>query len=238
MSYKKNYQGTYFPVNASSTAALVALEHLKNKGDLCYFFKQRLPKLRQMKNSYELGQKEFDGLLGLFSANRDEAGEKYEQVRSGLVRFFQFKGCSDPQSLTDETINRVASKLDAFDPTRNIRPISYFYGFAANILLEYRRRAAKESEFTEGKLTDRGTALVEDMDAAARTCLDECLESLPGDEKELVIEYYSRDRQERIELRQRICDRLQCTASALYTRVFRIKSTLKDCIENCTNGFV
>ena len=211
---------------------------LKNRGGLCYFFKQRLPKIQRMKNSYELGQKEFDALLGLFSANREEAGEKYEQVRRGLVRFFQFKGCADPQSLTDETINRVAAKLDAFDRTRNIRPVSYFYGFAANILLEYRRRAAKESEFTDSKMGDREATLAEDTDDVARTCLDECLEGLPGDEKELVIEYYSRDRQERIELRQRICERLQCTASALYTRVFRIKSTLKDCIETCTNGGV
>ncbi|MEO7674419.1 MAG: hypothetical protein ABIU09_10140 [Pyrinomonadaceae bacterium] len=188
-----------------------------------------------MKNSYELGQKEFDGLLGLFSANREEAGEKYEEVRRGLVRFFHFRGCSDPQSLTDETINRVAAKLDAFDRSRNIRPVSYFYGFASNILLEYRRRAAKELEYTDGQIMDRGTIPAEDPNDAFRACLDECLEDLPDKEKNLVIEYYSRDKQERIELRQKVCERLQCTAAALYTRVSRIKSTLKDCIEACTS---
>ncbi len=191
-----------------------------------------------MKNSYDLGQKEFDGLLGLFSANREEAGEKYEQIRQGLVRFFQIKGCADPQSLTDETINRVAAKLHTFDASRNVRPVSYFYGFATNILLEYRRKAAKESVFNDDKIRGGQTTIDEEPDDRERTCLEQCLEELPVKEKDLVIEYYSRDRQERIELRQRICGRLQCTAAALYTRVCRIKSTLKNCIETCTSGIV
>lgn len=191
-----------------------------------------------MKNSYDLGQKEFDGLLGLFSENREEAGEKYEQIRRGLVRFFQIKGCADPQSLTDETINRVAAKLPAFDPSRNIRPVSYFYGFAANILLEYRRGAAKESVFDDGWISGGQPKTDEEPDDRERTCLEQCLEELPEKEKDLVIEYYSRDRQERIELRQRMCGRMQCTAAALYTRVCRIKSILKNCIETCTNGVV
>ena len=191
-----------------------------------------------MKYGYGLGQKEFDALLGLFSANREEAGEKYEQIRRGLVRFFLVKGCSDPQSLTDETINRVAAKLHAFDRSRNIQPVSYFYGFASNILLEYRRKAARESVFKDDRVSARETSVGEDTENVERTCLEQCLEELPAEEKNLVIEYYSRDRQERIELRQKICGRLQCTAAALYTRVFRIKSTLKDCIEHCISGHV
>lgn len=191
-----------------------------------------------MKYSYELGQNEFDALLGFFSANREEAGEKYEQIRCGLVRFFQFKACADPQALADETINRVAAKLPAFDRSRNIQPISYFYGFASNILLEYRRAASKESALVDDNSGVQEKSVELDPGSVEKTCLEHCLDELPADEKDLMVEYYSCERQERIELRQSICRRLSCTASALYTKVFRIKSTLKDCIEACISGGV
>ncbi len=191
-----------------------------------------------MKYSYALGQQEFNALLGLFSANREEAGEKYEQIRAGLIRFFQFKGCADPQGLADETINRVAAKLHAFDTSKNIQLVSYFYGFASNILMEYRRKAAKESALADRQISAPAISVEENAIDPDITCLEQCMEELKADEKELVIEYYSRDRQERIELRHRICERLNCSAPTLYVRIFRIKGTLKDCIEACTKSRV
>ena len=64
-----------------------------------------------MKYSYDLGQKQFDALLAIFSQDREEAGQKYEHIRHGLIRYFDVKGCNDPQGLADETINRGAVKL-------------------------------------------------------------------------------------------------------------------------------
>lgn len=186
-----------------------------------------------MKNRYELGQEQFDALLGLFSADRDEAGEKYEQIRRGLFRFFHYKGCSDPQLLTDETINRVAEKLHKFDHSREVKPASYFYGFAANILLEYRRTSAREISLGDGQYEHTEPAAEDESDEAETACLHKCLGKLRADEKELFIEYYARERQEKIELRRKMCERLNCRAAALHTKVFRIKSSLRGCIENC-----
>jgi DNA-directed RNA polymerase specialized sigma24 family protein len=185
-----------------------------------------------MKYSYDLGQEHFDALMTFFSADRDEAGEKYEQVRRGLVRFFHFNGCDDGETLADETINRVASRLSAFDPERNVKPTSYFYGFASNILMEYRRKAAREETLPEDRAAIV-SAIAEVADDAESSCLDDCLEDLPGDEKNLVVKYYSLERREKIELRRTLCEQLNLTAAALYTRIFRIKSGLKDCIETC-----
>ena len=186
-----------------------------------------------MKNRYELGQEQFDALLVLFSADRDEAGEKYEQIRRGLVRFFHYKGCSDPQSLVDETINRVAVKIHKFDHSRNITPASYFYGFAANILLEYRRNSAREISLDDGQYAYKESAAEDESDKAETSCLHKCLEKLSVDEKELFIEYYARERQEKIEFRRKMCELLNCRAAALQSKIFRIKSSLRGCIENC-----
>ena len=187
-----------------------------------------------MKNAHELGQDQFDALLALFSVNRDEAGEKYEQIRRGLVRYFHFKGCHDPQSLTDETINRVAAKAHEFDYSKQIKPTSYVYGFASNVLLEYRRTAGKELSITENQFpAGEIDGEAEDIAEAKSACLKKCLDHLPPGDKDLIIKYFAREGREKIELRQAMCDELGCTAAALHTRVFRIKAGLKKCIEEC-----
>ena len=67
-----------------------------------------------MKKHSEITQKDFEGLLDWLAPDREEAGKKYEEIRDGLIRFFRFKGCNDPEFLADETINRVASKILTF----------------------------------------------------------------------------------------------------------------------------
>ena len=186
-----------------------------------------------MKNSYELRQEQFDALLSLFSGDRDEAGEKYEQIRRGLVRFFHFKGCADPQRLADETINRVALKAGEFDHSKNIKPVSYFYGFASNILLEYKRTSRKEVGLEDTQYRAAETDAEDAADDAKNDCLQKCLEQLPADEKELIVKYYAREGRAKIELRKEMCERLNYTATALYTKIFRLKGILKVCIENC-----
>jgi DNA-directed RNA polymerase specialized sigma24 family protein len=186
-----------------------------------------------MKYSYDLGQKQFDALLDFLSPNPEEAGQRYEHVRHGLVRFFQIKGCADPQGLADETINRGAAKLHAIDTSKPVQPLSYFYGFAVNILKEYRRRIARESAAETVKPALRSEVFEEDREQSLQVYLDRCLEELPGDEKALVMEYYSLDRIEKVRLRHEICERLNCKPSALYTRICRIRSSLKSCIEKC-----
>ncbi len=109
-----------------------------------------------MKKSYELGQKQFNALLLLFSEVPEEAGEKYEQMRAGLVRFFEFRGCHDAQTLADETINRVATKIDTFDAARTNKLTAFFYGFASNVLSEYRRDSRREVAIDDAQFEARG----------------------------------------------------------------------------------
>ncbi len=189
-----------------------------------------------MKHHNNLTANDFDALLELFSLDRDKAGEQYEDIRSGLVRYFQFKGCSDPEQLTDETINRVAAKIHSFDVSRNIRPASFFYGFATNVLLEYRRIAKREFSLSEGEFAV-GTA-VEDSDPndTENTCLQKCLANLSEFEREMIIDYYTADGQAKMELRRKMCERIQCSAGALHTKIFRIKAALRICIEGCVGA--
>lgn len=186
-----------------------------------------------MKNRYELGQSEFDALLKLFSDNREEAGKKYEDVRNGLVRFFQFKGCHDPESLADDAINRVASKLDTFDFSRNINPTAFFYGFATNILAEYRRTSNKEVCIEQAQLAAETANAEDDLEDNRTFCLQECMAKLNVKDRELIVKYFASEGRDKIERRREICDELGLSTVALHTRIFRLKTRLKACIEGC-----
>jgi DNA-directed RNA polymerase specialized sigma24 family protein len=188
-----------------------------------------------MKKDFTLTQKDFDALLGWLSANRDEAGVLYEKIRDGLVRFFRFRGCADPYALADETINRVALKVSTFDNSKNVKTITYFYGFASNVYLEYSRTTRKREIFggSEEFPVPRNFKMLNDNSDVECGCLEDCLKKLPREESALVVEYYGKDKSEKFELRRKLAEGMNLKMPALHTRVFRIRGVLRECIEKC-----
>src|SRR6476646_4870393 len=88
-----------------------------------------------------LTQEALDKLLACLDPNRESAGEKYEHIRVGLVKFFEWRGCSFSQDHADETINRVARKLDQGEELRDV--YTYVYGVARMLILEIQKESAK-----------------------------------------------------------------------------------------------
>lgn len=183
-----------------------------------------------MKKSFSVGQKEFDALLDLLSENREEAGEKYERLRAGLLRYFRYKGCFEPSELVDETFDRVARRADTFDPDLSEHPERFFYGFASRIALEYRRGLARLVPL-DGSEPANNSIVEERINDSDLEHLERCLGALETADFELITEYHSLDGQARIELRQKMCVRLNATPTAVYARVSRIRTKLKRCIE-------
>lgn len=188
-----------------------------------------------MKKDFTLTQEDFDALLGWLSANREDAGVLYEKIREGLIRFFRFRGCADPPSLADETINRVALKVDKFDSSKNVKTITYFYGFAANVFLEYSRTNTKREVSLDSEEFAPGRKLqaADDEPDAGCDCLEDCLLKLPPDESALIVEYYGKDKSEKFELRRKLAEAMNLKMPALHTKVFRIRGVLRECVEKC-----
>lgn len=188
-----------------------------------------------MKKQFTLTQEDFEALLGWLSENRAEAGRQYELIRDGLVRFFRFRGCADPNALADETINRAAAKISTFDDSKNIKPLTYFYGFASNVFFEY-SKTIRNREFSLDS-DDLSSARNLRAETAATNlagdCLENCLLKLPREESALVIEYYGKDKSEKFEERRKLADALNLKMPALHTRVFRIRNMLRECVKNC-----
>ena len=188
-----------------------------------------------MKKDFNLTQKDFDSLLDWLSANRDEAGVLYEKIREGLIRFFRFRGCDDPLTLADETINRVALKVSTFDSSKDVKTISYFYGFASNVFLEHSRSNKKQEISLDAEEFNSAHNLraAEDSPNVECDCLEKCLKKLPREESALVVEYYGSEKSEKFEMRRNLADTMNLKMPALHTRVFRIRSVLRECVEKC-----
>src|SRR5436190_23148632 len=80
----------------------------------------------------------FERLLQHLDGNRERAGEKYEDIRRKLVRFFAWNDCFPEEDLADMTFDRVTSKL-ASGRIHNI--VAFIWGVAKNIKREFHKCA-------------------------------------------------------------------------------------------------
>ena len=188
-----------------------------------------------MKDISRLKTEDFETLLGWFSDNREQAGAEYLKIREGLIRFFRYKGCSDAETLADETINRVAEKIPSFDESKNVKKLTIFYGFAANIFLEYLRTQKRQNEkLNKFGVTQNSFAETnEEPDDSKIECLNKCLGELSAEEREIFIEYYGQEKEKKSLARKKIAGRLHCEMNTLHVRVFRLRGVLAKCIEKC-----
>src|SRR6185369_17365664 len=93
-----------------------------------------------MSKNWVMSQETFEALLDWLDSDRERAGVKYEQIRSRLIKFFSNATHADAEALTDETIHRVARRLNEIKDQVYGERARYFYGVARRVQLEYRRR--------------------------------------------------------------------------------------------------
>lgn len=188
-----------------------------------------------MDNSYRLDKDQFDRLLNWLSPDLALAGSEYEQIRAGLERYFRFRGCPDPLALADKTISRVTAKLDRMEIAPDVSKINVFYGFAVNIYHEFLAGSGnREIQLDPDLLADQISPPESEPEVnPALVCLRHCLSALKPEEKQLVLQYYRGQGAERKKLRRELAEELGITMNNLHVRVYRIKSTLKKCVEKC-----
>lgn len=174
-----------------------------------------------------LTQNNFDCLLDWLDANRTKAGEKYEMIRRGLIDIFDYRGCIGSEDLADETIDRVAKKVNEIKETYDGDPSRYFYGVGKKVHMEY----LKKKRFAElpPVLEAPQSTEVETQYA----CLDKCMGQLTVHSRTLILQYYSERKQAKIDSRRNILKVLNLKPSALRVRVYRIRQTLEKCVKQC-----
>jgi len=174
-----------------------------------------------------LTQGAFDLLLAQLDTDRQQAGAKYEALRRKLVKFFQWRGCSFPEDLADDTINRVAKNLEAGETIRHLA--AYCVGIARHVFLES-LRTRRQEEALQAVPHPSPTPPDEDPQ---RECFERCLKELSPEKFQLIVQYYQEDKKVRIEARRNLAGRLGIPPNALRIRAHRIRVRLQGCVENC-----
>jgi DNA-directed RNA polymerase specialized sigma24 family protein len=183
-----------------------------------------------------LTEEAFDRLLSRLDRDRGRAGERYEDLRRTLVRFFEWRGAPYPEEHADETFDRVARRLAEGVDIINIG--GYCYEVARFVYLETRKGPHRQQTSIESvnPATTADTAGEGTREEARLACLDDCLASLPADGRELIVLYYRDERRERINTRQALATRLGLRAEALANRAQRLRDKLERCVTACLHG--
>ena len=203
----------------------------------------RMDTLPSLSTKWELTQEAFDGLLDYLSTDREQAAKVYEEILRRLTMYFDFRGCPYPEELADETINRVARRIQEGETIRAGDATNYFYGVARNVLREYWKAANREAAVLElqprtkpfSEPADEATAReVERLNKAHRLdCMQICLQSLPDDTRRMILLYYRDQKGAQIKTRQRLAENMGIPGYALRLRVSRVLGKLHTCINRC-----
>ena len=180
------------------------------------------------KTLHTIRQEEFDRLLSWLDPEIERAGLTYEKIRWRLIAILASRGCSSPEELADETIDRVARRVVDIQDTYVGDKAIYFLGVMNNVHHEYLRRLPPPR------------LIQADEDVVAREeihlCLDNCLAQLAPYSRQLIERYYAADKQAKIDLRKVIARELGIKASSLRLRALRIREKLQTCIERCLDN--
>jgi DNA-directed RNA polymerase specialized sigma24 family protein len=181
--------------------------------------------------SWVLSQEAFDKLLLALDPDREQAGHKYEMLRQKLVKFFEWRGAVTPEDHADEVFNRLARKIDRGEVLRDLS--SYSLGVGRMMLLEMSRETKAATMVREQDVLELPNSRSLDPALQALACLEACLEKLPVQNRDLILEYYQREGGGPIERRQKLAARMGIPLNALRIRAHRIRTGLEECVTDC-----
>jgi RNA polymerase sigma factor (sigma-70 family) len=197
----------------------------------------------QKKGRWELTGPSFRALLDFLDPDPGRAPERYEHFRQKLVRLFEWKGCIPGDDYADETIDRVAKRLEQGLESQPENPYLYFHGIAVNVIRERWRKASREPQPID-TLPESRRPVADPFEMEQRqnleaenerrlACLHGCLDRLPGATRELLVSYHLEETGSQIGKRKRLAETLNIPATALRLRIFRIRRQLEKCMRQC-----
>lgn len=181
------------------------------------------------KKATELTRESFAKFLADLDSDPQRAGERYEQLRRKLIRIFEWRGSATPEELADETLNRLARKIDEGEVVRDLS--GYAGGCARLVWLESLKEQERERSALEDlSVTSQHTA---QTDTQPVECFESCLENLPAENRALILDYYREEKSAKIELRKQLAAKLGTPPNALRIRAHRIRVQLETCVGDC-----
>ena len=186
----------------------------------------------------------FQRLLDWLDEGASSDGQKYLEMRRRLVAYFDRKNCPTPDELADETLNRVARRLEEEGAIEADAPARYYYIVARFVFMEHLRETQKEgalaNDLRRQSHADHLIAHEADDEQMVKeqrlNCLEQCLNKLEAASREIIARYYVGKARVKIEHRRALAEELGVTTNALSIRACRIRDRLEACVRECVGA--
>jgi DNA-directed RNA polymerase specialized sigma24 family protein len=191
------------------------------------------------KKDWSLSPSSFNKFLAWLDDGADSEGQKYLEMRGRLTAFFDRKNCFNPDELADETLNRVARRLEEEGKIESETPAKYCYIVARFVFMESLRQkefvplddvlaSPKAANLMASKADDETETKEKRFD-----CLENCTQKLEPEIRQMILRYYYGEERVKIENRRKLAENLGLTMNALSIRACRIRDKLETCVGKC-----
>lgn len=186
-----------------------------------------------MPSNPDMPEESFDEILDWLDPNREVAASIYLELRHSLVKIFAWNRCANPEGLTDETFDRVGKQVHDLRLTFQGDPKLFFYGVARNLIKEHQKKVKLHVSLDDIDLPEDPPGEHQENADRRWECLERCLGELSSEKRELILTYYAKERQAKIDHRSEMARQLGVSIETLRVRTYRIRSALEACIERC-----
>ena len=195
----------------------------------------------QFKKDWQLDARAFHRLLVYLDEGSNSEGQMYLKMRERLVAYFDRKNCLMPDDLADETLNRVARRLEEEGSIQSDTAAKYCYTVARHVFHEYLRRSEKNALaygelWRQSNANNPGSPQSHDERGIKERmlhCLEECSSKLDYPSQKIVSQYYVGKERVKIENRRALATEFGISINALSIRACRIRDKLEACVRQC-----
>jgi RNA polymerase sigma factor (sigma-70 family) len=193
---------------------------------------------------WTLSKDAFQRLLNWLDGGANSDGRAYVEMRRRLRDYFGRKNCRSADDLADETLTRVARRLEEEGITRGETPARYCYIVARFVFLEHLRETKAHPMVAQvsGDVPQPSTQSIADAAESAGTqeklfdCLQKCLQQLDPLNRRIIIRYYIGSARVKIDNRRELAEGLGLSVNALTVRACRIRTRLEGCVRRCSGA--
>ena len=189
-----------------------------------------------LKKNWVVSESSFQSLLKWIDEGKDSAGERYLELYRRLVNYFDRKNCLNPNDLADETLNRVARRLEEEGKIESETPAKYCYITAKFVFLETLRSKEKHNVAIDAVIENK-LGGDDSMDQSEKEigfeCLEQCAGKLEDANREIIFGYYYGEERIKIENRRMLAKKFELSINALSIRACRIREKLRICVKEC-----
>ena len=199
----------------------------------------------ERRGEWTLSKDALQRLLNWLDGGANSDGHAYVEMRRRLRDYFGRKNCRAADDLADETLTRVARRLEEEGITRGETPARYCYIVARFVFLEHLRETKAHPMVTHvsgDAVPQLSAPSAADAAEAAGTreallaCLQKCLQELDPLNRRIITRYYIGSARVKIDNRRELAESLGLSVNALTIRACRIRTRLEACVRRCAGA--